>query len=524
MRIFVRLAPVLLAASIQVLAAQPRALPADLEAHIAAAMAAFSVPGMAVAVVHGSDTVLAHGYGVQRLGEPTPVDARTRFGIASNTKVFTALALGLLVEEGRLEWDAPVQRYLPAFQLADPYVSRELTVRDLLVHRSGLGLGAGDLLWWPGSTYDRKEIVRRLRHVPLATSFRSTYAYDNVLYLVAGELIEAVTGQTWEQFVGERILARAGMAHASVRHSDAALGGNVAGTHAEVDGEVVAVPPMTSDNTNPAGGIMAGAEDMARWLQVLLAHGRLEDGQRLFSERTWRELTTLVTPMPIRDPDPLLGELRPNFSGYALGLGVRDYRGKKVLTHTGGLPGYVSRVLLVPEANFGIAVLTNQESMPAIDAIVYHVLDGALGVSDRDWLEAEKKADAEARRRQENAAKRIDASRDQSAAPSLPLGRYAGTYRDAWCGEVVIGAADQGLSIRFPHSPPLSGTLEPWQHDTFVARWSDRSLRADAFVTFMLTPDGKIDQVKMLPTSPAVDFSFDFQHLHLVPVEATTVR
>ena len=192
------------------------------------------------------------------------MDARTLFGIASNTKAFTATALGLLVEEGKIEWDAPVVRYLPAFAMWDPFVTRELTVRDLLVHRSGLGLGAGDLLWWPASTYDRKEIARRLRFIRPATSFRSAYAYDNVLYLVAGELIEAISGQTWEAFVSSRILARVGMTGTNVRHSAAAAGGNVAVPHAPVDGKVRPVQPFDSDNTNPAGGINSSAEDIAR--------------------------------------------------------------------------------------------------------------------------------------------------------------------------------------------------------------------------------------------------------------------
>src|SRR5205085_4676615 len=190
----------------------------------------FEVPGLAVAVVKDDAVVVSKGYGVRKLGEPAPVDARTLFGIASNTKVFTATALGLLVEDKKIEWDAPVIRYLPAFAMWDPYVTRELTVRDLLVHRSGLGLGAGDLLWWPASTYDRKEIARRLRFIPPATSFRSAYAYDNVLYLIAGELIEAISGQSWENFVATRILARVGMTGSNVRHSAAAAGRNVAAT------------------------------------------------------------------------------------------------------------------------------------------------------------------------------------------------------------------------------------------------------------------------------------------------------
>src|SRR5204862_7354690 len=223
--------------AISALSAAP-APPPDLDAWIARAMRTFEVPGIGLAIVKDDAVVMAKGYGVRKLGEPEAVDAHTRFGIASNTKAFTATALGLLVEEKKIEWDAPVMRYLPAFAMWDPYVTRELTVRDLLVHRSGLGLGAGDLLWWQTSTYDRKEIARRLRFIPLATSFRSAYAYDNVLYLVAGEVIEAVSGRSWEDFVSSRILAKVGMRDSNVRHSAAGAQGNVAATHARIDGRV----------------------------------------------------------------------------------------------------------------------------------------------------------------------------------------------------------------------------------------------------------------------------------------------
>src|SRR5260221_3441605 len=206
-------------------------------------MRTFEVPGLALAVVKDGKVLLAKGYGVRKLGEAAPVDARTRFGIASNTKVFTATALGLLVEEGKLAWDQPVIRYLPWFAMYDPYVTRELTIRDLLVHRSGLGLGAGDLLWWPASTYDRKEVARRLRYIKPATSFRSPYAYDNVLYSVAGEVIERVSGQSWEDFVASHILQPVGMTGSTVRHSDATAAGNIATTHAEMDGTVRVIAP-----------------------------------------------------------------------------------------------------------------------------------------------------------------------------------------------------------------------------------------------------------------------------------------
>ena len=494
------------------------AQPPDLDRWVARAMQTFEVPGIGLAIVKDDGVVVAKGYGVRKLGEPAPVEARTRFGIASNTKAFTATALGLLVEDHKIEWDAPVVRYLPGFAMWDPFVTRELTVRDLLVHRSGFGLGAGDLLWWPESTYDRKEIARRLRFIPPATSFRSAYAYDNVLYLVAGELIEAISGQTWEDFVSSRILAKVGMTGTNVRHSAAAASGNVAVTHARIDGKVRPIAPFASDNTNPAGGINSSAEDMAKWLRVQLSGGKLADGSRLFSEATARQLTSIVTPIPIGDSPPELPALKTNFHGYALGFDIRDYRGHKAVMHTGGLPGYVSRVVMIPDLNVGVAVLTNQESGAAFDAIAFRILDHYLGAPAFDWIDAFRTVVARADAATAEAERRAATSRDTASKPSLALGKYAGTYRDAWYGDIFIAEDGGKLVMRFSHTPLLVGDLEHWQHDTFIARWRDRELRADAYVTFALNPDGSIDQAKMRAVSPATDFSFDFQDLLLRPV------
>lgn len=503
----------------QTLQQKPSQAPADLDTTVARAMAAFEVPGIALAIVHGDQIVIAKGYGVRRLGEPAPVDSQTLFGIASNTKVFTAAALGLLVEEGKIGWDSPVIDYLPWFQMWDPYVTRELTVRDLLVHRSGLGLGAGDLLWWPPSTYDRKEIVRRLRFIKPATSFRSAYAYDNVLYLVAGEVIEKISGLTWEQFVTERILKKVGMMTSEVRYLSASNNGNVAGTHAKVEGVVRLVKPMDSDNTNPAGGINSNAEDMARWMLVHLNRGRLADGSQLFSEKTARELATLVTPMPVPVPQPELMALMPNFQGYALGLSVHDYRGKKIVTHTGGLPGYVSKVTLVPELGLGIAVLTNQESGEAYSSLTWHIVDHYLGAPPRDWVDAYIKIRARQEARTAEALKKASDARNAASKPSLSLEKYAGTYTDAWYGDIKIALEDSRLVLSFAKTPVLIGDLEHWQYDTFIVRWRDRELRADAYLTFALNPDGTIDQAKMRAVSPETDFSFDFHDLLLKPAK-----
>ena len=503
----------------------PQTAPVDLDTWVQRATTAFEVPGLSLALVKDGQVVVAKGYGVRRLGAAEAVDARTLFGIASNTKVFTATALGILVDEGKIRWDAPVIDYIPWFQMSDPYVTREMTVRDLLVHRSGLGLGAGDLLWWPASTYNRKEIAQRLRYLPLATSFRSAYAYDNVLYTVAGEVIEAVSGQPWEDFVHSRVLAKVGMTTSNVRHSDATKGGNVATPHAPVDGKVRPIAAFVSDNTNPAGGINSNAEDMAKWLLVQLSEGRLADGSALVKPATARQLGALVTPIPLGEGPPELREIRSSFLGYGLGLVIQDYRGHKLLSHTGGLPGYVSKVAMIPDAGLGIAILTNQESSVAFEAIADHLMDGYLGAPPTDWIAAFQAIQKRVAARMAAAAQGATAARDAALKPSLPLEKYAGRYRDAWYGEMTIAllradgasagqaAAAGGLAITFDRTPLLTGRLEHWQHDTFVARWTDRELRADAFVTFALNPDGTIDTVKMRAVSPETDFSFDFHDL-----------
>ena len=496
--------------------------PPGFDSYVKRVMQTFTVPGLSVAIVKDGKVVVAKGYGVRRLGDPTPVDAQTRFGIASNTKLFTATALALLVEEGKVDWDKPVSTYLPGFAMSDPYVTHELTVRDLLVHRSGLGLGAGDLLWWPPSTYNRQEIARRIRYIPLATSFRSAYAYDNVLYLVAGEVIEAASGQSWEDFVRSRILRKVGMNDSDVRHSAVTEQGNVAGTHAEVNDTVRPVSPFTSDNTNPAAGIMTGAADIAKWLLVQLDSGKVADGSRLFSPNSAKQLWREVTPTPIGDPPqgmPELAHLRATMAGYALGLGVRDYRGYILRQHTGGLPGYLSKVAMIPDLRLGVAVLTNQESGAAYDAIAYRVLDYYIGAKSPDYpalfQQMVQRNQAKIREAEQKAA----GSRDSTAGPSLPLSKYAGTYRDPWYGDVRITQEGNGLVVRFLRTPLLVGDLLHWQHDTFLARWRDRTLRADAYATFWLNAEGTINQLRIVPASASVDFSFDFQDLVLKPVK-----
>lgn len=499
-------------------AQQPPLSQSELDNYVKRVIQQFEVPGLSVAVVKDGKVVLAKGYGVRTLGKQTPVDAQTLFGIASNTKAFTATALALLVEEGKLAWDGRVIDYLPWFQMSDPYVTREITIRDLLCHRSGLGLGAGDLLLWPLSRYTRNDLVRRLRYVPLATSFRSAFAYDNVLYVVAGEVIEAVSGQTYEDFVTSRILKPVGMSGSFVFRPGVTISSNVATTHAKVEGVVKAVAPFYDSKGAPAGGINSNAEDMAKWMITQLDSGQTISSQRLFSASSTRELWKLTTPI-YEDFLPLFfapGQL--NVQGYGLGFFVRDYRGHQMIWHTGGLPGYLSMLALLPEQRLGVTVLTNQESESAFRSIICYVLDLYLKAPKHDWINHFKELEDRELLKAASATNTATAARDSSSRPSRPLQIYCGTYRDAWYGDVTISLENNKLVIRFKPTPDLVGDLDFWQYDTFIARWRNRELRADAYVTFHLSPEGTIEEAKMKPVSPLTDFSFDFQDLVLKPV------
>jgi CubicO group peptidase (beta-lactamase class C family) len=498
-----------------------QSVPKDLDETVRRTLETFEVPGMAIAVVKDGKVVLAKGFGVRTLGQKAPITADSLFGIASNSKAFTAAALAMLVDEGKLNWDDRVIDHLPSFQMHDAYVTRELTIRDLLVHRSGLGLGAGDLLYFPESTFTEDEIVAKLRHIKPATSFRSRYAYDNILYLVAGKVIERVSGQSWGDFVKARIFKPLGMKASNVSVKALRPGMDVATPHAKADGVLKAIAPMGFDNNPPAAAINSSVNDLSRWMMLQLARGAVpgtNGKQRLFSEKQSEEMWSAQTLLPISAPSTSLAALKPNFSAYALGWTLRDYRGQKLVAHTGGLPGYYSRVTLVPALGLGIAVLTNQETRSGFEVPTYALLDAFLGAPATDWVAAFKAADDEKVQKAEATLKARSAGRNATSKPSLPLAKYAGTYRDAWYGDVAVAHEDGKLVLRFSRSPALTGALEHWQYDTFIAHWKDRSLNADAYVTFSLDPDGAIGGMQMKPVSPLTDFSYDFQDLSFTPV------
>ena len=491
--------------------------PADLDAYVAASMKTFDVPGMAVAIVKDGKIVVAKGYGVRKLGDSSPVDEFTMFGIGSNTKAFTAAALATLIDEGKLSWDDPVYQRLPGFVMYDPYVSHEMTVRDLLTHRSGMGLGEGDLLFWPHTTYTREEIIYKLRFMKPASSFRSHYAYDNLLYMTAGQIIPAVAGTSWDDYVRQRIFAPLGMSHSNVSTAAYKSGDDYAFPHSRVDGKLQVVPFEVLDNAGPAGSINSCAADMAKWVQLQLNRGKFPDRDaRLFTEQRSKEMWTPQTILPIGDPPPPLAGLKANFADYALGWGLRDYHGRKLIGHTGGLSGFVSRVMLVPEENLGVVVLTNAEEGGAFDSILYHVLDHYFHLPTTDWVGNFKTLNDTREKEAADTLKKAEGARAADSKPSLPLEKYAGVYNDAWYGPITIRIENGGLIITFDHTPTMIGDLQHWQYDTFKAHWRARTIE-DAFVAFSLNPDGSIDSARMAAVSPLADFSFDYQDLLLKP-------
>lgn len=494
------------------------ALPADIDALCERARSTFEVPGISVCIVENGHVVHAKGYGVRKLGEPAPVDTATTFAIGSCSKAYTAAALAILVDDGKLSWDDRVGDRLPAFAMYDPYTSQQMTVKDLLTHRSGLGLGQGDLMFWPASNFTRAEVVERLKYLKPATSFRSAYAYDNVLYIAAGELVGAVSGQSWEDFVQARIMDLLGMQdtapiYGRLKTQDRAWG------HGRIDGPIRGTGTMQpisstaqSATVAPAGGVCASARDMGRWMQAQLALGKLPDGSRIWSEaqgkQMWRPVTLIgASAMPQTNPG------NTHFVLYALGWSLQDYRGTPVLGHTGGLNGAVCRTTLVPERNLGICILTNAEEEGCHTALNQMLLDHYLGVQPTDWIAKTKAEDAidkaEAVEKAKAAARPAGAK-----APPLPLTAYAGTYRDVWYGDVIVSRGPKGLEIAFSRSPGMKGRLDYWAFDSFRTVFDDPTIE-NAYVTFSVSPEGAVEDARLKAISPIADFSYDYQDLLL---------
>jgi len=490
-------------------------------------MAAFpDEPGLGICVVEDGQITLAKGYGVRRLGGTDKVTDSTLFGIASNTKAMTAAALAMLVEEGKVEWDAPVTKYLPTFEMSDPIVTKLITVRDLLCHRSGLTLGAGDLMIWPNPTHSRADILAGMKYLPLGTGFRTGYAYDNVLYVVAGEVIAAVTGKPWEDFIQARILNPLKMIDSVPLPS--LIGARPrAEPHARMGPPIRGLGPQTVlpfdgsfDAAGAAGGLNASPRDIGKWMQVQLGLGTAADGTKLWTEASSREMwkphtITTSTEGPTAD-----NPVRPSMQAYGLGWFVQDHRGERLIWHTGGLAGFISYTGLLPGRKSGIMVMTNAEEAPLFRSLRYGGPDRLQGRSDFDWIASSKKVQAASDAQLIKDAAAAITPQAGGKAPTLPLAAYAGTYRDPWYGTVTVSVVGKGkkaaLKIAFDKTPVLRGELRLFDGDTFRTWFDDRS-QEDAFVTFEVK-DGAVKSATMKAVSPLADFSYDYQDLRLARV------
>ena len=477
----------------------------EIETYAAKAGQDWRVPGFAMAIVKNDSVVFAKGFGVRELGKPTPVDQHTLFAIASNSKAFTAAALAILVDEGKIKWNDPVTKYLPWFQMHDPWVTREMMVRDLLCHRSGLATFGGDLLWY-GSTYSREEVVRRIRFLKPTSSFRSQYGYQNVMFLAAGLVVEAVTGKTWDDFIKERFFAPLGMATSNTSVKDFKPNDNIATPHNEKEGRINVIHYVNVDGIGAAGAINSCVSEMAQWLRLLLGRGTYK-GKQIFSAARSREMWT---PHIMNFISEQSEKFNPtvHFSGYGLGWGLRDYQGRKVMSHGGGLDGMISQVGLMPEENLGVVVLTNSETGLS-SFLVNKVFDVFLGVPKRDWSGDALARQKENQDAQKAAAKKIEDERVLNTKPSLDLAKYAGTYTGSMYGDATVTEENGKLVLRLVPSPMFVGDLEHWHFDTFRLKWRDSAVYPfpKGFVTFTLDAHAKIAEMKIDVPNPDFDFT-----------------
>ena len=494
--------------------AQPMT-PEAIDKLVLSTLKTFDVPGIAVGIVKDGKLIFAKGYGVRSLATGKPMDEHTLFGIASNSKAFTTTALGMLVDEGKLGWDDKVVDYIPEFRLYNPYVTQDFTIRDLLCHRSGMGLGAGDLMIWPdGSDFTRADIIHNLRYLKQVSPFRSKYDYDNNLYIVAGEVIAKASGMPWEDFIQKRILSPLGMnesAPSFVRLKDTS---NVIAAHGAVNGKVQVIERSKGELMNAAGGIYSSVADLSKWVIMHLNNGTFgpDKKERLISQQSHKELWTAQTLTGATTVPPY----NSHFAAYGLGFVLTDARGYLEVSHTGGLAGMVTKITMYPELGLGIIVLTNQQVGAAFSAVTNQIKDGYIGVTGQDWIginrERVKKSEEEAVKITKEVWEEIEKVQTSGGAKPDPA-LYTGTYRDPWFGEVFIENKDGRMTIRAKRSPGLAGDLIFYKGQTFIAKWYDRSMDADAWVLFRPGIDGKAEGITMKAISPATDFSFDFQDL-----------
>jgi CubicO group peptidase (beta-lactamase class C family) len=487
-RRFIALAALLCAST---LGAQSDAKNAEFDAYVAQAMKDWMAPGLAIAVVKDGKVVFAKGYGVREIGKPALVDTQTVFAIASTTKAMTAAAIAMLVDEGKVKWDDPVTKYLPSFQVADPYITRELTVRDLLTHRSGIG--NADYLWGI-SDLTADEMMAKLAYVKPEYSLRSSFIYQNVMYVMAGQVIAAASGMPWATFIQTRIFDPLGMAHSYPVASLVPRDANAAEPHWKFGGDtIVEIKRDVEKGITSAGAVWSSVADMSKWMIFILDSGRV-NGKQLIKPSTFAEL---LTPQQMVPPDefyPTMALTKPHWMTYGLGWFQHDYQGRMLDFHTGSLNGTVAIIGLIPDEKFGVYVLANRDHVEVRHALMYKAIDYYLGNPPRDWSR-ELKALYDARAaRGDSARVAAERKRIKGTKPSVPLSNYAGTYEDPLYGRVII--LEHGGKLDIDFGPFNKGKLEHWQYDRFRAVWDSRWAGTD-IVSFTIGGDGSASALEI---------------------------
>jgi CubicO group peptidase (beta-lactamase class C family) len=455
-----------------------------LDAYVTAALATWQVPGVALAIVRHDSVIYLHGYGVRAAGKPERVDDETLFAIGSCTKAFTATALAMLVDEDKLHWDDRVTTYLPSFEVADPYVTRELTVRDLLTHRAGLD--RAEFLWYD-SDFSRDTIIRHLRYVKQATSFRSVFGYNNLMYLTAGQVLAAASGASWDDVIKTRILDPLGMRSTSTSITALTNQADVATPHRKGH----AVPWYNADNIAPAGSINSNVRDMAQWLRFQLARGTF-NGKKLVGAAALNETRT---PQTILALGPNGSPLYPttHFMSYGMGWLVYDYRGHVALAHTGGIDGFRALVAFLPNDDFGFVILTNDENTVIYNPIAAWLFDRALNQPVHDWSADMHKLIAAADAQEDSAQAKEERQRVTGTHPTLALDQYAGTYADSAYGIATVRVENGKLTFTRGR---LVGDLEHWNYDTFRANWR-AGILDHSLLTFEINAAGKVGDLRV---------------------------
>lgn len=466
---------------------------AGFDAYVSQAVKDWQVPGLAVAIVKDDSMVFARGYGVRAIGTHDTVDTHTLFALGSTTKAFTAMAVALMVDAGKLRWDGPVASYVPGFVLRDPYVTHELRLRDLLTHE--LGFADPEYVWY-GSDQTLADMIRRLRYLPPETSFRSHFAYNNVGYAAAGLIAGIANRSSWDDLVRTRILGPLGMSEAVMTGPELRGKANVTRPHSYVDDTLRTLPESSqqlADPIAPAGSMYSNVLDMAKWLRFLLDSGRV-DGRRLVSDTAFAEI---MRPQVLVGRDefyPTAKLTNPNFIAYGLAWFLEDYRGEKVAFHTGSIDGLVAIVGLMPARRLGLVVLANRDHAEVRHALMYRIFDSYLGPPRRDWSTEMRAMYQKVQDSVKVAEKEADTKRVRSTKPSLALAGYAGNYADSLYGSVTV-LLERGRLVLAP-SAFLTSDLEHWNYDTFRARYRNRWL-GTSMVTFRLAADGTVSAVDL---------------------------